>query len=267
VPEGVAGRSGGQGPGGAVLAAILAGGGVLLILVVGVVGLAGYFLVRDRLGHHPSATPSPAAAAPLPTGASGPSATTFPSPPSGWLTQQSTRYGYAYAVPPTWKVRDPDTSVGFENRAHQLTLMTAPADYRAGFCPATPSATRATAGFAAGSTSSLGSLATDSAEAWATAAYQPDQGGSPPTVTYTRPAQVTVGGLQAAAVTATVTVHAKGACNPPTAAVYALALPARPGPGGQDEPSTFIVVADQGVADAAAPPDLRAIVGSVRPTR
>jgi hypothetical protein len=248
-----------------IIVAVIA---VAVVLVGGGVAVA----VAASSGHdkHPSASGSLGVPSSQP---SGPSQSLPPesSPPPaqakvpGWHAVVSTKHGVTYDVPPgTWSVKSPDTIVGFEDpKGNPEVAGSGAAIYKEGYCQGHSGSWRAEAAVSGYSTTDVAADAKDAARKWANFGYTPDSGGSAPTVTVGGTKAIdTGGGTQAQEATANVTVHDGGdPCSPPQGIVHAVAIPLRNG-----TVSVLVVIADQGVSDAAADGDLEKIAGSVRIT-
>ena len=193
----------------------------------------------------------------------------FPPPPAqakvpGWRAVVSTKHGVTYDVPPgTWSVKSPSTIVGFEDpNGTPEVAGSGAAIYKEGYCTGHSGSWRAESAVSGYSTTDLAADAKDAAQKWARYGYKPDSGGSDPTVTIGATKAIDAGGTQAQEATATVTVHGgSDPCSPPRAVVHTVAIPIKDG-----TVSVLIVIADQGVSDAAADADLEKIAGSVRLT-
>lgn len=241
------------------VAVLLVGGGV----AVAVVASGGH-------DDHPSAGGSLAAPSAQPSSPDlSPPAESSPPPARakvpGWHAVVSVKHGVTYDVPPsTWEAKSPSTIVGFEDSHGTPEVAgSGAATYKEGYCQGHSASWRAEAAVSGYSTKDLAADAKDAARKWATFGYTPDSGGSAPTVTVGGTKAIdTGGGTQAQEATASVTVHDGGnPCSPPRGIVHAVAIPLKNG-----TVSVLVVIADQGVADAAADSDLEKIAGSVRIT-
>jgi hypothetical protein len=182
----------------------------------------------------------------------------------GWRAVVSVKHGVTYDVPPgTWSVKSPSTIVGFEDSHGTPEVAgSGAAMYKEGYCRGHSGSWRAEAAVSGYSTKDVAADARDAARKWATFGYTPDSGGSAPSVTVGGTKAIdTGGGTQAQEATATVTVHDNDSCSPPRAIVHAVAIPLKNG-----TVSVLVVIADQGVADAAPDSELEKIAGSVRIT-
>ena len=104
-------------------------------------------------------------------------------------------------------------------------------------------------------------FAADAARKWGTYAYTPDNGQAP-AVSLSPAKAIDAGGTPAQEVTATVTLRDHSdPCNPPRGIVHAVATTLKNG-----KVSVLVVMADQGVGDAANDADLLKIAGSLRRT-
>lgn len=263
-----------------------AGGTGLVVLVVAVAAVAGMIFTgvglwrtvaagrseRAAAGATPSATPPSRSSAPAAPAVPATPAAQVPSHSpeaqvrpkvSGWLGVGSEKYRLAYDVPPAWGINGPGVVLGFEDRRGQVrTAMSATAEFRRGYCPRRPNAARAAAGFNGYVDAALGPVARHAARRWADAAFETEDG-RPPTVSLSAPRTLRLGGMRAVRVTATATVHSDDACEPQRGVVHAVATPGR----GESKTTVFVIWADQGTADAAAPATLRKMIRSLRPLR
>ena len=253
-----------RGVSGEVVAAIA---GIAILLVGAGVGTA-VAASSGRKKHQPAAA-APSSFAPSPPGLP-PPADAPSSPPSapakvpGWRAVVATKHGVTYDVPPgTWSVQSPDMVVGFEDPSGRPEVAgSGAAVYKQGYCKGHSGSWRAQAAVSGYSTADLAGDAKDAARKWATYGYAPDDGGPAPTVILTATQAVSAGDVSAQEATATVAMHDGGdPCAPPLGIVHAVAVPLRSG-----EVSVLVVIADQGVTDAAPYPDLQKIAASVRPT-
>ena len=182
----------------------------------------------------------------------------------GWRAVVSTKHGVTYDVPPgIWSVKSPGTIVGFEDpNGTPEVAGSGAAIYKEGYCPGHSGSWRAEAAVSGYSTTDLAADAKDAAQKWARYGYKPDSGGSDPTVTFGATKAINASGTQAQEATASVVVHGgSDSCSPPRAVVHTAAIPLKDG-----TVSVLIVIADQGVSDAAADADLVKIAESIRLT-
>jgi hypothetical protein len=241
------------------VAVVLLGGGVVAAVL-----LAAHDAHRQAVGPPISAPPS----APLVPGPSAPGSLPTSAPPSapakvpGWRAVVAVSHGVTYDVPPTWKVQSPTMIVGFEDAHGRPEVAgSGAADYKQGYCHGHSASWRAETAVAGYATTDLAADAADAARKWGTYAYTPDNGQAP-AVSLGAATAVDAGGTPAKEVTATVTVRDHSdACNPPRGVVHAVATTLKNG-----KVAVLIVVADQGVGDAAADADLQKIATSLRRT-
>lgn len=236
---------------------VLVGGGV----AVAVVASGGH----EK--HRSTAASSPPGSAEVPSEPSLSPPTEAAPPPAqakvpGWRAVVSVKHGVTYDVPPgTWSVKSPTTIVGFEDsKGNPEVAGSGAAIYKEGYCQGHSGSWRAEAAVSGYSTTDLAADARDAAQKWAGYGYTPDGGGAP-AVSVGAPKAIDASGTKAQEATANVTVHDSNACSPPRAIVHAVAIPLKNG-----KVSVLIVIADQGVSDAAADSELEKIAGSVRLT-
>lgn len=246
-----------------VVAVVLVGGGVTVAVLA-------------SRGHDKHATASGSLGAPSVQPSTQPSAPSLEPPESspppaqakvpGWHAVVSVKHGVTYDVPPgTWVVQSPSMIVGFEDANGKPEVAgSGAAAYKQGYCQGHSGSWRAESAVQGYSTTDLALDAKDAARKWGTFGYTPDSGGSAPTVNVgatTKPIDAG-GGVRAQEATANVTVHDPGdPCSPPRGIIHAVAIPLKDG-----TVSVLIVIADQGVSDAAADADLEKIAGSLRLT-
>ena len=212
----------------------------------------------------PSAPAVPGQSAPGPLPSSAPTAAP-PSAPAkvpGWRAVVSVKHGVTYDVPPDWKVLSPTTIVGFEDAHGRPEVAgSGAADYKEGYCQGHSGSWRAQAAVTGYITTDLAADAADAARKWGTYAYTPDNGQAP-AVSLSPAKAIDAGGTPAQEVTATVTLRDHSdPCNPPRGIVHAVATTLKNG-----KVSVLVVMADQGVGDAANDADLLKIAGSLRRT-
>ena len=240
---------------------------VAVLLVGGGVAAAVLASSGHDEGTPEAAAPAPSSSVPAVPPTSPPAEDSPPPAPAkvpGWRAVVSTKHGVTYDVPPsTWSVKSPGTIVGFEDANGTPEVAgSGAAIYKEGYCQGHRGSWRAEAAVSGYSTTDLAADAKDAAAKWARFGYTPDSGGSAPTVTVGATKAIDTGGPQAQEATATVTVHDAGQpCSPPRGVVHAVAIPLKDG-----KVSVLVVIADQGVSDAAADAELEKIAGSVRLT-
>ena len=186
----------------------------------------------------------------------------MPAKVPGWRAVVAVNHGVTYDVPPGWKVQSPGTIVGFEDAQGRPEVAgSGAADYKEGYCPGHSASWRAETAVTGYATTDLAADAADAARKWGTYGYTPDNGQAP-AVSLSPAKAIDAGGTPAKEVTATVTLRDHSdPCNPPRGIVHAVATTLKNG-----KVAVLIVIADQGVADAANDADLLKIAGSLRRT-
>jgi hypothetical protein len=239
---------------------------VMAVLVVILGGSVTAAVLMYRHGErHSAALPPPASGLPSAPAVAVPS-TPVPTSASakvpGWRAVVAVNHGVIYDVPPGWKVQSPDTIVGFEDAQGRPEVVgSGVARYKEGYCQGHSGSWRAETAVTGYTTTDLAADAADAARKWGTYAYTPDNGQAP-AVSLSPAKAIDAGGTPAQEVTATVTVRDHSdPCEPPRGIVHAVATTLKNG-----KVSVLIVVADQGVADAADDADLLKIAGSLRRT-
>ena len=208
------------------------------------------------------AVPGQSAPGPLPSSAPTSAPPSAPAKVPGWRAVVSVKHGVTYDVPPDWKVLSPTTIVGFEDAHGRPEVAgSGAADYKEGYCQGHSGSWRAQAAVTGYITTDLAADAADAARKWGTYAYTPDNGQAP-AVSLSPAKAIDAGGTPAQEVTATVTLRDHSdPCNPPRGIVHAVATTLKNG-----KVSVLVVMADQGVGDAANDADLLKIAGSLRRT-
>lgn len=245
-------------------AGIIVAVAVIMVVLVGAgVGVALY-TKKDKkpvVAQSTQAAPTPSLGGPGP----GSSASPPPANPTipGWHAVVAVKHGVTYDAPPSWSVKTPDTIIGFgDSKGNPQVAGSGAATYKDGYCSGHPGSSRAQASVTGYVTTDPAADAKDAAQKWATYGYETDENSPAPSVTISGPTPMNAGGVQAQLATATVTVHdTANKCMPPRAIVHVVAVPTKDG-----KVAVLVVLADQGVADAAPDSDLQKIAATVRPT-
>jgi hypothetical protein len=236
----------------------------LVLGVTAVVVLAGLGTVAAIFGWASTPDPSAAASTGLPASAPAPSAPPSPAPVQrvgfvpavipGWTAATSLSRDVAYDVPPSWEVRSPGEELFVDGR----TVLKGTAWFKHGACPGDQYGERALAGVSGSSTSNPADVAKEMARSWGRGVYSAVDGRD--ARVRTGPAvPITVQGVAGVHVTSTVDVPVDGPCDPPRAVIHTIGLP-----GTTGGVVVWVLVADQGVDDAVAEPEIQQIIGSIR---
>lgn len=236
---------------------------VVAIVLVGAGLSVAVLMSGGHKKHQPVAVSSSHPPAPPPAQ---PSASPSISPPvkaiiPGWNAVITSKYGITYAVPPNWSVKTPDTIVGFQDPSGKIeTAGEGAANYKEGYCAGHSGSWRAESVVTGYKTTDPALDALDAARKWASAGYAPTKGHPAPIVKLSSAQTINIGGPSGKEATATVTVRDRSdPCSPPRAIVHTVATPAKNG-----RVAVLVVLADQGVGDAALAADLQKIAGSLR---
>ena len=188
---------------------------------------------------------------------------TVPPEVKGWDAVTSAKYGMSYDVPSSWRILPSTVLIGWDAAPGQeRSMMSTAAVFREDVCKdGDEEYTRAHTGFNQYVEGGLTGVAEHAARKWATNAYT-DEGDPAPAITLKAPESVEAGRKKGVHVRADVVLKAAGRCVPPTAVVHTVAVPGV-GPG---KTTVFILLADQGVPDAAPTAAIKKIIGSLRPS-
>ncbi|WP_181723036.1 hypothetical protein [Nocardia gipuzkoensis] len=176
-----------------------------------------------------------------------------------WQAAVSTTRNVAFDVPPTWKVKAPGWVIGRQiEQINRGVSFRGGAQYHTAVCGSDPSAEiSAIAGTTGSFITELAAAATDSAQLWAWGMFGEDTGPLAP-VTLTDPSPLTVNGIPAMRVTAT--VSRTDCSDGRSGIVHAMALQ-----GSRGQPVIFVVGAEQGMPGAVSDADMQKILMSIRP--
>ncbi len=228
----------------------------LVLAAAAVVAVAGTGMVAAISGSL-SAPPPPIASAAPPAPTSAPPVERIgfvPAVTPGWMGTASLLRNVAYDVPPSWELL-PAGSNFFTNR----TQINGVAQYMKGAC-GDPYGERGFAGVAGSSDANLTAVASDTARLWADGHYTYTADGLAPQVRVDGGVPITVHGMTGVHVTARVVVNTgQNACRSSRAVIHTVAVP---GTGGGTV--VWVLVADQGVDDAAPEADIAQMIGTVR---
>lgn len=188
---------------------------------------------------------------------------TVPPEVKGWTAVSSAKYGLTYDVPRSWRIQSSGTLIGFEGiNGGKPSMMSSAAIFREDSCKdGDDEYDRANTGFNQYIEGGVTEVAKHAANKWATSGYTVE-GAPAPSVTLSAPKTVKVGRKKAVYVRADVVLKTTGKCLSPTAVVHTVAVPGV-GPG---KTTVFVLLADQGVPDAAPKAQMRKILGSLRPS-
>ena len=236
----------------------------IMISVVMVVGFLAWSMSRlnsasQNLGRGiDSLSPVPMPPTPEPEPVS-----TVPPKLKGWKAVTSAKYGFTYDVPQSWRILSPTTIRGYEGVNGGKTIgMSSVAVFNEDACTdGNERFDRGSIGFNQYTGGEPADVAKHAANKWAVGAYSTD-GSAAPAVTLGEPETVRVGRAEAVRVRAEVTLKAKGKCLPPTAIVHTVAVPGT----AAGKTTVLVVLADQGLPDAAPQRALTRIVGTLRPS-
>ncbi|TDC57371.1 hypothetical protein E1281_05230 [Actinomadura sp. KC345] len=188
---------------------------------------------------------------------------TVPPKVKGWDAVTSAKYGMSYDVPSSWRILPSTVLIGWEAAHGQdRSMMSTAAVFREDVCKdGDDEYTRAHTGFNQYVEGGLTGVAEHAAKKWAANAYT-SEGDPAPSIALKAPESVKAGRKKGVHVQADVVMKATGRCVPPTAVVHTVAVPGV-GPG---KTTVFILLADQGVPDAAPKAAIKKILGSLRPS-
>jgi hypothetical protein len=180
----------------------------------------------------------------------------------GWSPVRSVSRAAAYDVPPSWQVLTETTIVGYESGNDRVAASGA-AQFGAGVC-GSENATLALSGVKHDTGTDLARAADATAREWADLAYRDDKQRRP-RLTVGQPETITTRGGQPATVVKVTarTASRAGACKLTEGAVYAVAATGFTGELGPT--AILVVVADVGRPDAVPEPEIREILGTLRP--
>lgn len=244
---------------------LIVGLAVLAVVLALAAATGVYFVARntsDPAGSPTTTTPHRGSATTEPpvTGSPGAGAGRPEAVVPGWQVAVSTERGFAYDVPPEWKVLDEDTLIGFEDAEGPKVGMAGASTYRDGYCTEADGSFRAAAGLSGYRDADLNLVAADAAGKWGRFGYL-GPNDEPPQVEVAPAVPITVNGVKGAHSSATVRVTVASPCAPPAARVHVVALPAAQGS------HVFVIIADQQVPDALPEDAMLKIINTVRPAR